>query len=338
MDPRNAGLIASGAYLAYLAGNTTVVWLTARFGPRLPIALAAGMAALGMTAIAGAKGVPGMTVGVLVAGTAAGLAFPPYADVVAQRVPARRRAVAWSAISSGTGWGVALAGPLAIALGARWRTVWLVFAAIAVLVGVLAVRAAPGHGPRTRHQPVRLRWSWFVCPRSRPLLVSAALLGAGSSVWWAFGVEAMRTSVLTETPARVAYAVCGVAGVLASATGALTDRLGLRRCYLVLCAVLVVAVALLGLAGSHLVAALVSATLFGIAYNGVVAGQGMWSADVFHERPSGGLAAVNTALTLGTITGPALAGVVIQTFGYPVALLTAAAVVALAATQTPPER
>jgi hypothetical protein len=30
--------------------------------------------------------------------------------------------------------------------------------------------------------------------------------------------------------------------------------------------------------------------------------------------------------------------VVIQTFGYPVALLTAAAVVALAATQTPPER
>ncbi|MDT7600509.1 MAG: hypothetical protein QOK26_2586, partial [Pseudonocardiales bacterium] len=37
LDPRTAGLIASGAYLAYLAGNIAVVWLTARFGPRLPI-------------------------------------------------------------------------------------------------------------------------------------------------------------------------------------------------------------------------------------------------------------------------------------------------------------
>jgi predicted MFS family arabinose efflux permease len=338
LDPRDAGLIASGAYLAYLTGNTAVVWLTARFGPRPPIALASAMAALGMAAIACAEGALGLAVGVLVAGAAAGLAFPPYADVVAQRVPARRRAVAWSAISSGTGWGVVLAGPLAIALGGQWRTVWLVFAAIAALVGVVAVRAAPAHCARTRRQPVRLRWSWFVCPRSRPLLASAVLLGAGSSVWWAFSVDAMRISGIAETPARTAYAVCGAAGVLASATGMVTDRVGLRRCYHALGAVLVVAVALLGLAGSHLGAALISAGLFGVAYNGVVACQGLWSADVFRERPSGGLAAVNTALTIGTITGPALAGLVIQSFGYPVALFGAAALVALAAIQAPPVR
>jgi predicted MFS family arabinose efflux permease len=108
--------------------------------------------------------------------------------------------------------------------------------------------------------------------------------------------------------------VCGVAGVLASVTGMVTDRVGLRRCYHGLCAVLVVAVGLLGLAGPSIGAAAVSATLFGVAYDGVVAGQGLWSAEVFHERPSGGLAAVNTALTLGTITGPAVAGVVIHNF------------------------
>jgi predicted MFS family arabinose efflux permease len=338
LDPRTAGLIASGAYLAYLTGNIAVVWLTARFGPRLPIALAASLAALGMAAIAAAGGPLGLAVGVLVAGSAAGLAFPPYADVVAQRVPARRRAVSWSAISSGTGWGVALAGPLAIVLGGHWRPVWLVFAGIAAVVGVVAVRAAPAHCPRTEHPLPRLRLSWFVCPRSRPLLVSAVLVGAGSSVWWAFSVDAMRVAGVAETPARIAFAGCGVAGILASATGTVTDRIGLRRCYLALCVVLTAAVALLGVAGSHLGAALISATLFGVAYNGVVAGQGLWSADVFHERPSGGLAAVNTALTLGTVTGPALAGAVIHSYGYPAALIGSAALVALASAQAPPAR
>ena len=41
------------------------------------------------------------------------------AALVAHRVPEKRRDLAWSAISSGTGWGVALAGPLAIVAGDR---------------------------------------------------------------------------------------------------------------------------------------------------------------------------------------------------------------------------
>ena len=58
-----------------------------------------------------------LAVGVLLAGAASGLAYPPYAAIVAQRVPAQRRDLMWSVISSGTGWGVAVAGPLAIVAG-----------------------------------------------------------------------------------------------------------------------------------------------------------------------------------------------------------------------------
>ena len=72
-----------------------------------------------MTLLAVAGSVPVLALGVMVAGPA--LAFPPYADVVAAQVPADRRDSAWSAISSGTGWGVALAGPVAIVAGDRWR-------------------------------------------------------------------------------------------------------------------------------------------------------------------------------------------------------------------------
>jgi predicted MFS family arabinose efflux permease len=334
LDASTAGLIASGAYVSYLVANFAVVWLTTRFGPRCPIGLAAALAAGGMVVIALAGGALGLGVGVLVAGAAAGLAFPPYADVVATTVPPSGQAIAWSAISSGTGWGVALAGPVAVLFGARWRLAWLVFAAVAVVVGTLAVRAAPRQAVVTRQVP-RVSWSWLICPRSRPLLVSSTLVGLGSSVWWAFSVDALRAGGLGETAARAVYAACGAAGVLASASGLAIARSGLRPVYLATCVLLAAAFPLLGLATSTLGLALVAAVLFGVSYNSVIAAQGLWSAGVFAQRPSAGLAAVNTALTIGTIAGPAIGGLVIDRYGYFPALVGAAAVTVLAMSQLP---
>ncbi len=335
MSAGAAGLIASSAYISYLAGNTVVVWLLGRYGVRLPIGLAALAAAAGMTVLGLAQTVPVLATGVLLAGTAAGLAVPPYAAVVAQEVRPGREDVAWSAVSSGTGWGVALAGPAAIALGGEWRTVWLLFAVLAVLVGVVAVGAAPKAPPVSLDGP-RLRWSWFVCPRSGPLLASAVLVGAGSSVWWAFGVDALRAAGVGEDAARAVYAVCGAAGVLASVTGLVTNRFGLRRIHLAAGAVLVAPFVLLSFDAAGLAGAAVAAVLFGVSYNGVIATQGLWSADVFAERPSAGLAAVNTALTVGTIAGPTAAGLVIDAFGFAPALLGAGAVLAVATALLPP--
>ena len=335
IDADTAGLIASGSYVSYLAANTLVVWLTGRFGARLPLAMAALLAATGMTELAVSRTTLELASGVLIAGGAAGLAFPPYADIVARTVPAPRRATSWSAISSGTGWGVALAAPVAIALGTQWRTAWLVFACLALVAGLAAVVSAPAARSAPTGLP-RLHWAWFVCPRSGPLLVSAILIGAGSSVWWAFSVDAMRHAGVAETPARVVYAVCGAAGVLASVAGVLARRLGLRPFYLTTCLVLVVALALLGIGTASLAAGLVAAVLFGVSYNGVIAAQGLWNAEVFRARPSAGLAAVNTALTIGTITGPAVAGLVIGALGYPAAMGAAALTVGLATRHAPP--
>jgi predicted MFS family arabinose efflux permease len=203
------------------------------------------------------------------------------------------------------------------------------------VAGVAAVLAAPrGNGPGAG-PPVRLSWSWLVCPRSRPLLVAAALVGAGSSVWWTFGVDALRAAGMGATPARVVFAVCGAAGVLASLSGAVATRLGLRRAHLLGCLALGVALALLGAAPSGLGTALLAAAGFGVTYHGVIAVQGLWNAEVFRDRPAAGLAAVNVALTVGTIIGPVLAGAVVGAAGHPVVLLAAAGVVALAATQSP---
>jgi predicted MFS family arabinose efflux permease len=337
ITPDAAGLIASAAYGSYLAANLAVIWLTVRFGPRWPIGLAAALAAAGMAVVASAGTPTGAAVGVVVAGAAAGLAFSPYADIVAQRVPAQRRAPAWSAISSGTGWGVAIAGPVAIGFGERWRLAWLVFVVLAVGVGITATLTAPPRAERPdRTRLPQLSWTWFVCPRSRPLLLSSVLVGTGSSVWWTFSVEAMRAAGLTPTEARLAYAVCGVASIVATASGSVVNRVGLRTGYLTAGLLLTAAQALIAVSSGRLGLVLLAAVLFGAFYCAVIATHGIWSAEVFAERPSAGLSAVNTALTLGTIAGPLAAGTAIHRAGYGSTLLAAAAMVALAVFCCPP--
>lgn len=335
MSANTAGLISSGAFVSYLAANLLTVWLTARLGPRWAVGGAAGLAAVGMAIVATAGTTVVLAIGVVVAGAAAGLAFPPYADIVKLALPKARHALAWSTISSGTGWGVAIAAPIAIAAGQSWRLAWLVFVAVAVVVGVVGVRKAPARGAITLRRG-QLRWSWFVCPRSGPLLCSAVLVGLGSSVWWTFSVDVMREAGIASTPARIAYAVCGVAGILASLSGKVFSRLGLLSSYLICVVLLTASLVLLGTGTAHLPMLLLAAVLFGGSYNAVVAAHGVWSATVFAERPSAGLAAVNTALTVGTIAGPAAAGILIDWSGYTSAVLAAAACTLLALCSRPP--
>ena len=331
-----AGLIASATYVSYLLANAGVVWVTGRWGPRAAIGLATLLASAGMLMISLAHSASVLAAGVLVGGAAAGLAFPPYADLVARDVDPRRRDLAWSTVSSGTGWGVALAGPIAVVAGGHWRIAWLVFVALAVGTGCAAVLLAPANHQGRRLRRPQLSWTWFFCPRSRPLLLSAVLVGAGSAVWWSFSVDAVRQAGIGPTPAHLFYAVCGAAGILASVSGAAFDRIGLRRGYLVACSLLAISVAVLGVATNRLVAVLAAAVLFGVFYNGVIAAQGIWSSRVFADHPSAGLAAVNTALTVGTLTGPALAGVAIGQVGFATTLLAAAVLIGAALGFCPP--
>ena len=255
MTASTAGLISSAAYLSYMAANIGVVAVLGRWGPRVAVGGAALLAAVGMGVIAGAQSVAFIAIGVIVAGAAAGMSFPPYADIVAGQVIQEKRDVVWSTISSGTGWGVAIAGPIAIVAGAQWRVAWGVFVLIAVVVGALAVFHAPAADDRRARLP-QLSISWFFCPRSRPLLLSAVLVGVGSSVWWAFSVDAMRQSGIDSSSARLTYAACGAAMLLASLSGAMFARFGLRPSYLVATSLLAASLAVFGLATAQLATAI----------------------------------------------------------------------------------
>lgn len=335
IGPSTAGLISALGYLSYLVANAAVVPLTSRLGARVAVAGAAGSAAVGMAVIAVAPTAWTVAVGVLVAGAAAGMAFPPYADIVDRHVDAPRRAVVWSVISSGTGWGVALAGPVAILAGDQWRAAWAAFVVLAAVAGVAATRLAPPNDDSTLRRP-QLSPSWFFCPRSRPLLTSAVLVGVGSSVWWVYSVDALQDAGIAATPARAVYAVCGAAMLLGSVSGFAFERMGLRTTYLGSILLLAVSLGLLGAATAHLVAAFAAAVLFGACYAAVIAAHGVWSARVFEDHPAAGLAAVSTALTLGMLAGPVAAGAVIEQSGHAAALAGAAVLTAAALPFCPP--
>ncbi|KAA1424228.1 MFS transporter [Nocardioides antri] len=129
---------------------------------------------------------------------------------------------------------------------------------------------------------------------------------------------------------------CGFACVLGSLSGFAFARLGLRSSYLGATVLLAAALGLLGAATADPATALVAALLFGAFFATVIAAHGVWNAEVFESHPAAGLAAVSTALTVGTLVGPSLAGVVIGQASHAIALVGAAVVTCVALPFCPP--
>jgi hypothetical protein len=76
------------------------------------------------------------------------------------------------------------------------------------------------------------------------------------------------------------------------------------------------------------VAAGLSALLYGPAFMAVSAVLAVWSYQVFPARPAAGFSAVVFCLGLGTIAGPATLGAVATGFGLPAAFLLTAVLAA----------
>lgn len=330
------GLIAAGGYASYLIASTVAVALVARVGARAVVVAGGVCAMLGMASAGLTRTSAGLCASVLVAGASAGLVFPPFSDIVATSVGPAQRGRTLAAISSGTGWGVAIAAPVAIALGDDWRPAWLIWAGLAAVVTLACALMLPSARGPSRTQLPALRPSWFVCPRSGPLLGGALLIGLGASVFWTFAVELLQSSGgLQQGASRGFLMLVGLASVAGTLAADLTRRVGPRRAFVLSAGLMAASLGLLAVWPGSVPAALVAGIGFGAAYNAVVALQTLWSAEVFAGRPSAGLAAVMMMLGIGQLIGPSLAGAAAGAVGLRGAFLGAATVVALSATLLP---
>jgi hypothetical protein len=252
----------------------------------------------------------------LIAGVTSALIFV----IAAQSVLAEFRAhlVGWA--FGGIGLGIALSGALVLTLGSTgdWRAAWLGAAALAAAFAALSwslppgVAGTAGSGAGSR---------WFVA-----LVVCYTLEGVGYIIAGTFLVAAIDE----RAPGTLGASAWVLVGVAALPSAALWAYLGRNRSRpTLLLAVLVaqaIGVALPVFSGS-VVAALLSAVLFGGTFLGAVT---LALAVGAHLRVARSAAVLTTAYAIGQIAGPLVVTPLLH-HGYRTALLAGAIIVACGA-------
>jgi predicted MFS family arabinose efflux permease len=336
LDGTAIGVIASGAYIAYLFATLAAVSVIGRLGPRRTVLLGGMMAVVGMVTIAAAPDVAVLTIGVVVAGSSSGFAFPPFAALAADHIGAEQRGNALAAISSGTGWGISIAAPIAIMVGHDWRGAWLAFAAITVIVVVAAQRLLPFTSASSNARTTSpLRLSWFWCPTSGPLLFTAFLVGLASSAYWTFGPDIIQNAQ-GSTSSRALFVAVGISSIGGSFAASIVRSIPAPTAFRACAFLLAGALLLLAATPDRLMLVTLSGLTFGVAYSLLVAIQVLWSDDVFVTNPAAGLAATMFMLGLGQIIGPTLAGAIADHNGADTAFALAAAAMASTLLSAPP--
>ena len=321
-----SGLVAGGSYAGYLIALSLVGLFAARSGPRLFVTVGGLAAALGMATVALAPSASLLVAGFVLAATHAGFSWSPYNDAVDREVPPRYRGRVLSAVSTGTTFGIAVAGLAALAVGASWRAAWLAFAVAALAATAWNARVLPGRpdGRASAGASRRPTPGWFLRPGSAPLFVVASSFGLLSGFYWSFAVDLIsRSGVLPAEAGPLFYVALGVAGFLGLATGDAVERFGLRRTLAVILAALAGAALLLGTASASWTAVGASAVLYGAGVMCMSALLSVWSSSVFRDGPSTGFSAALFLYGIGTIVGPAALGALAGRSGLDTSFLVA---------------
>jgi predicted MFS family arabinose efflux permease len=329
------GVIGTLAYVGYLLATALVTPCVERIGQRATVVGGGLLAVAGTIVVALANAPVALGAGVGIAGASAGLVIAPFGDAV-KRLPPVARARTLATISCGTGWGVAVAAPIAILAGDAWRSAYWGFAACAALSTLTAARTLPGRAAISATEPAPTPLSAPGLRREAlPMLTAALLIGLGSAAFWTFAVDQVRDAGLDQTAGRVLLGVAGVTSLAALATADVTARLGARVAFVLTALLEAAAIVTIAVAADSLLAVLIASATFGAAYNTIVAVTVLWATRVYSDRPSAGVAGATAAQGIGLLFGPLTGGILAEITSLTTALLVGASIVAAAALFTP---
>lgn len=311
------GLIASGSYLGYLLATLIGMTVSARLGPRAPVVLGGVLAALGMLTIAMSSSVFMLVLGVFLAGTSPGFSYPPLSDAIIRVVQVKKRERAYAWINSGTGFGVILAGPIALWTGSDWRLAWLIFAAVALVSSVWNYFTLPTGAFVHGAEKLPKLNSVFFLRRSASFLYLAALsFGIVTSVYWTFAVDLLVSSQdYSESWTILFWTLIGISGIFGCFAGDTVNRFGIRSVYWAMLAAIALAIVLLPFALSWKFLAYFSASLFGATFISITAVFGIWSMLIYRDRPSAGFGATFFLISMGQFVGPVVTGFMAEEIG-----------------------
>lgn len=304
-----SGVIGAGSYVGYCLAIGVSAVLTARWGPRWVALLAGSFATAGIVVVAVAPSAGVLAVGVLVAGSSTGLASPPLAAAVARWVREAVRDTAQTLVNAGTGLGVLVSGPVALALQQQWRAAWSLFAVVAALVTVWVVRVLPPTLPASPHDRGTgggrsSRW-----PRGAASLVCASfVLGLASVAVWTFGQRLIADSTDSGWLPPLVWTVTGAAGIAGAFAGPVVSRLGIANAWTVLMVLLAFGTGGLVVGADVPAVALVAGSVFGASYIALTGVLLVWATRVYNRRPSAGVGLSFFTIAAGQAVGAPLLG------------------------------
>lgn len=336
LSTEEIGFISSGAYAAYLFAMVLTGLLIRRTGPRFPVVAGAVCAGVGMLLISAARGPLLLLAGTLLAGTSSGFCWAPFSDAVAILVERERRNRVLSIVSTGTAFGLIVAGPIVLLVSANggsfgWRYAWVLFAVVALSAALWNFKLLPNepYNGVGVEKDDKLDVDWFLCPRSAPLLGQAFCYGLIAAFYYTYAIDLIRQAGFSSEWGAVFWSLVGVSGIVGILAGDAVSRFGLRWCLTVCLAILGISVGGLGFSSESGVLIIVCALTFGASYMPVAAFLVVWSGDVFYERPATGFSAVLLSLAVGSILGPSLLGVLAGVLSLETAFWCAAALTVL---------
>ncbi|BBY87875.1 MFS transporter [Mycolicibacterium tokaiense] len=308
LSPAMSGVLGSGSYVGYCVAIVVATVLTPRWGARRVAVLAGATATVGIATVAASSSAAMLAVGILVAGSSTGIASPPMAAAVARWISQRRRDQAQTLVNAGTGIGVLLSGPIALALRSDWRSAWAIFAVLSALVTVAVWRYVPAgvHAPEGHRSP----GNWP--PGSVRLLVCSAALGLASIAVWTLGRQVISEQGGTPLVSALVWTVLGGAGLVGAVSGPLVGRLGIARAWQLGMVVMGAATTAFAVFAQLPVVTVAAAFAFGAAYIALTGVLLVWATRLFPERVAFGVGSAFLVVAAGQAAGSTLAGSGVQ--------------------------
>jgi predicted MFS family arabinose efflux permease len=313
LTPAVTGTISSGSFVAYCIAAAAAYRMTG--APRRTVLLAGAVASAGSIGVALSGSVAVLAVSMLIAGAGAGFASPGLVTLVEEKISSADADRIQAVVNSGTGFGVVVAGPLALILTDQWRTAWWIITIINIsaTIAVLATSRRSTAVPRALERPA------FRIADLGPLRLAAAaalLAGVSSAAVWTFGRSLVVTQgQMTEPEATVFWVCLGAAGIAGAFSGDLVTRWGLRTGWITTTTLMGSATLAIGAWPADVTAVYVAGGAFGASYVALSGILIAWATRVLPGRSAAGTAALFITLALGQALGALLIGALLGMVG-----------------------
>ena len=279
------------------------------------IMLASLLVILGLITISIASNALTLSLGVIFAGASSGLISPPYGYAISLWIKWEQQGKANTWINSGTSMGLVFTGITAMLVFIDWRSVYLIYGIIAILITVWNFFIIPSLKHNININPGSL--NILDISASKRIIFASTILGISTAPYWTFSKSYVQnTDHYSPIALSIFWILIGVAGVLGGISGRMIDQYGLKFSYFLGVILMAAASILLALTPFIWIVPFLASLLFGASYIFITGVLLVWGVKLFVKNASLGIGIPFLMLAVGQVIGSVLAGPIVEELGY----------------------